>query len=170
MLEKKRKKVLICLSPWTWIWCTACCFALWATSFQEPELLVVHRRINAHVMAVVSVHTNIVREDCLMRSLHDLCSSVVLFLYCTCSSAITSHLVNSWNCLLPQKCFKFKFYITVLMFYKWCTSCLCIICSTLVIKAQSLNVILSPYFMHFSLEDISRRSSVHHVNSSLQAE
>ncbi len=98
--------------------------------------------MNAHLMGVVSVYTNIVQDDCLTRSIHDLCSSLVLLFYCNCSTHITSHLVNSRNCLLPQKCFKFKFYITVLMFYKWCISCLCIICSTLVIKAQSLNFIL----------------------------
>lgn len=69
------------------------------------------------------------------------------FIYCNWYTVITSHLVN---CLLPQKCFKFKFYITVLMFYKWCTSCLCIICPTLVIKAQSLNFIL-PLFKWISL-------------------
>lgn len=118
--------------------------------------------MNAHLMAVVSVYTNIVHDDCLTRSVHDLCSSVVLFFYCNCYSVITSHLVNSWNCLLPQKCFKFKFYITVLMFYKWCTSCLCIICSTLVIKAQSLNFILSHYYMNFSLGEISLWSLVNH--------
>lgn len=121
-------------------------------------------------MAVVSVYTNIVHDGCLMRSTHDLCLSVVLLFYCNCYSVITSHLVNSWNCLLPQKCFKFKFYITVLMFYKWCTSCLCIICSTLVIKAQSLNFILSHYYMNFSLEEISLWSLVNHFSSSLQAE
>lgn len=65
------------------------------------------------------------------------------FIYCNWIAVIASHLVN---CLLPQKCFKFKFYITVLMFYKWCTSCLCIICPTLVIKAQSLNFILAIEF------------------------
>lgn len=32
------------------------------------------------------------------------------------------------------------------MFYKWCTSCLCIICPTLVTKAQSLNFIRSHYY------------------------
>lgn len=121
-------------------------------------------------MAVVSVYTNIVHGDCLMRSIHDLCLSVVLLFYCNWYSVITSHLVNSWNCLLPQKCFKFKFYITVLMFYKWCTSCLCIICSTLVIKAQSLNFILSLYYMNFSLEGISLWSLVNRFISLPQAE
>lgn len=94
--------------------------------------------------------------------------SLLVWLFCcNCSSVITSHLVNSWNCLLPQKCFKLKFYITVLMFYKWCTSCLCIICSTLVTKAQSLNFILSLYCMDLSLEEISL---VNHYITSCQTE
>lgn len=146
-------------------------FAFWVTSFQEPETLVAQSsKMNAHLMAVVSVYTNIVHDDCLMQSIHDLCLSVVLLFYCNCYSVITSHLVNSWNCLLPQKCFKFEFYITVLMFYKWCTSCLCIICSTLVIKAQSINFIISHYYMNFCLEEISLWSLVNHISSSLQAE
>lgn len=121
-------------------------------------------------MAVVSVYTSVVHDDCLMRSVPDLCSSVVLLFYCNCYSVITSHLVNSWNCLLPQKCF--KFYIPVLMFYKWCTSCLCIICPTWVMKAQSLNFIPSHYYyyMNFSLEEISLWSLVNHFSSSLPAE
>lgn len=144
-------------------------FALWATSVEEPEPLVAQEsKMNAHLMAVVSVYTSIVHDDCVMRSIHDLCLSVVLLFYCNCYSVITSHLVYSWNCLLPQKCF--RFYITVLMFYKWCTSCLCIICSTLVMKAQSLNFILSHYYMNFSLEEISLWSLVNHFSSSLPAE
>lgn len=144
-------------------------FALWATSVEEPEPLVAQEsKMNAHLMAVVSVYTSIVHDDCVMRSIHDLCLSVVLLFYCNCYSVITSHLVYSWNCLLPQKCF--RFYITVLMFYKWCTSCLRIICSTLVMKAQSLNFILSHYYMNFSLEEISLWTLVNHFSSSLPAE
>lgn len=117
--------------------------------------------MNAHLMAVVSVYKNIVHDDCWMQSIWYFLS-VVLLLYCNWKSVITSHLVNCLNCLLPQKCFKIKFYITVLMFYKWCTSCLLIICSTLVIKAQSLNFILSRYYMNFSLEEISLCSHANH--------
>lgn len=95
------------------------------------------------------------------------CFVFFCFFYCNWYTVITSHLVN---CLLPQKCFKFKFYITVLMFYKWCTSCLCIICPTLVIKAQSLNFILSHCSMNFSLEEISFWSLVNHFIGWLQAE
>lgn len=36
------------------------------------------------------------------------------------------------------------------MFYKWCTSCLCIICPTLVTKAQSLNFIRSHYYYNMN--------------------
>lgn len=102
------------------------------------------------------------------RGPSDLCLSVVLLFYCNWYTVITSHLVN---CLLPQKCFKFKFYITVLMFYKWYTSCLCIICSILVIKAQSLNFILKSFLIWIS---VWRKSAfwslVNHFIGSLQAE
>ena len=43
------------------------------------------------------------------------------------------------------------------------------VCSTSVIKAQSLNFIQSHYYMNFSLEEISLRSLVNHFSGSLQA-
>lgn len=87
-----------------------------------------------HIWWRLWVFTKILLMVTAWCGLCDICLSVVLLFYCNWYTVITSHLVH---CLLPQKCF--KFYITVLTFSKWCTSCLCIICSTLV-KKSTINL------------------------------
>lgn len=136
----KKEKVLSCSSLWTSIWCTAYCLLFgWPASTSLNDRLLSKVRC-MHIWWRLWVSTKILSLTTAWCSpYYDLCLSVVLFFYCNWYWVFSSHLVN---CLLPQKCLKFKFYITVLMFYKWCTSCLCIICSTLVIKAQSLNFII----------------------------
>lgn len=62
------------------------------------------------------------------------------------------------------------FYIALLMFCSWCTSCLCIMCSTLVIKAQSLNFIFSHYHMNVSPGEISLRGLVDDFIGSVHTE
>lgn len=148
---KKRKKVLSCLSLWTSIWCTVYCSLSGCPASRSLSRWLPSKVRWMHIWWRSWVSTQILSMATAW------CGPYMIFAcqlscYFTVIDIITSHLVNSWTCLLPQKCFKFKFYITVLMFYKWCTSCLCIICSTLVIKAQSLNFIPSLYYMKFSLE------------------
>lgn len=62
------------------------------------------------------VRASFVHPRGLTRPARDLRPSPVLFFFTVIVRSSSSHLVNSWNCLLPQKCF--KFYIIVLMFYK----------------------------------------------------
>lgn len=75
--------------------------------------------VNAHWTATVSVSVHVVHRLTRPHLQPPAVSFPVTFFspfFTVTVRSFSSHLVNSWNCLLPQKCF--KFYIIVLMFYK----------------------------------------------------